>query len=57
MQKTMTAVQLAWAVRKGFAWGDPGNASEDCHCLHEVYWTSEGGYQWDVELQLYVLCF
>jgi hypothetical protein len=31
------------------------NASEDCHCLAEVYWTRQGGYMWDVDAQCYVL--
>jgi hypothetical protein len=55
MKKTMTAAQLRWAIKKGFAWADPGNASEDCHCLAEVYWTRQGGYMWDVDAQCYVL--
>jgi hypothetical protein len=53
--KTITAAQMTWALRKGFAWADPGNASEDCHCLAEVYWTRQGGYMWDVDAQCYVL--
>lgn len=51
--KTMTNAQLAWAIKKGFAWADPGNASEDCHCLAEVFWTKEGGYIWNVDRQVY----
>lgn len=51
--KTMTNAQLAWAIKKGFAWADHGNASEDCHCLAEVYWTKEGGYIWNVDRQVY----
>ena len=51
--KTMTNAQLAWALKKGFAWPDPGNASEDCHCNAEVFWTREGGYLWNVEKQVY----
>jgi hypothetical protein len=53
--KKMTAAQLRWALRKGFAWADPGNASEDTYSLAEVYWTKAGGYVWDVDAQCYVL--
>jgi hypothetical protein len=54
MKKTTTA-QMKWALRKGFAWADPGNASENTHCLTEVYWTRQGGYMWDVDCQVFVL--
>lgn len=57
MGKTITAAQMAWALKRGFAWADPGNESEDCHCLHEVWWTREGGYQWDVAGQVYEMVF
>ena len=57
MGKTMTAAQMAWALRRGFAWADQGNEGEDCHCLHEVFWTRDGGYQWDVDRQVYVMVF
>jgi hypothetical protein len=53
--KTMTDSQMTWALKKGFAWADPANASEDCHCLAEIYWTREGGYMFDVDRQLYVM--
>jgi hypothetical protein len=53
--KTLTPAQLSWNIKKGFAWADPGNASEDCHCLAEVYWTRDGGYVWNVDLQAYEL--
>lgn len=53
--KTMTADQLKWSLKHGFAWPDPSNAAEDCHCLSEVYWTREGGYMWDVGRQLYAM--
>ncbi len=52
-RKTMTAAQLAWSLKKGFAWADPANHNEDCHCLSEVFWTREGGYMWDVNAQVY----
>ena len=55
--KTMTAAQMAWSVKKGYAWADPANAHEDCHCLAEIYWTREGGYMWDVDRQLYAMEF
>jgi hypothetical protein len=54
-RKTITSAQLAWMLRRGYAWEDPANASEDCHCLSEVYWTREGGYIWNVDLQKYEL--
>ncbi len=53
--KTMTPAQMAWSLKKGFAWPDPGN--EDCHCLAEVFWTREGGYMWNVDLQAYEMVF
>ncbi len=55
--KTITAAQLSWMLKKGFAWADPMNASDDCHCLAETYWTKEGGYQWNVNGQVYEMCF
>ena len=54
--KTMTAAQMAWNLKKGYAWADPGNG-DDCHCLSEVYWTREGGYMWDVDRQVYEMVF
>lgn len=51
--KTMSDAQMAWSLKKGFAWADPANDHEDCHCLAEVYWTKEGGYMWNVDLQKY----
>jgi hypothetical protein len=56
MKKTMTAAQMAWNLKKGYAWADPGNG-EECHCLAEVYWTREGGYMWDVQNQVYEMVF
>lgn len=53
--KTITTAQLKWMLKRGFAWGDPANDHEECHCLSEVYWTGEGGYMWNVDLQLYEL--
>ncbi len=53
--KTMTNAQLAWSLKKGYVWEDPANQNEDCHCLAEVYWTRQGGYMWNVDLQFYEL--
>ncbi len=54
--KTITSAQLSWMLNKGFAWADSANSSEECHCLAEVYWTREGGYMWNVDIQKYEMC-
>ena len=53
--KTMTSAQLHWSLKKGFAWPAPANDHEDCHCLAEIYWTKNGGYMWNVDLQVFEL--
>jgi hypothetical protein len=53
--RTMTTAQMDWSVKKGFAWPDPANDHEDCHCLREIFWTSAGGWMWNVDLQAFEL--
>lgn len=52
-RKTMTAAQMAWNVKKGFAWFEQdqhGNVNDDWRA---PIWTREGGYLWDVDAQVY----
>lgn len=54
-RKTMTESQMAWNLKKGFAWfGTDANGEPADHWHHPI-WTREGGYLWDVTEQVYVL--
>jgi hypothetical protein len=54
-RKTMTESQMAWSIRKGYAWADPGN--ENCCWQHQTFWTKGGGYQWDASRQVWEMVF
>jgi hypothetical protein len=51
--KTMCAAQMAWLLKKGYAWEEPSNDGS----LSDTYWTHEGGYQWDVQEQVFELVY
>lgn len=50
MQATMTNAQMAWCLRKGFAWFE----TEDQDWRMPI-WTKRGGWIFDTDKQLYVL--
>ena len=51
--KTMTAAQMAWNLKKGFAWFEKDEQGNDRDDWRMPIWTREGGYLWDVESQRY----
>lgn len=53
MAKTMTASQMAWAFKKGFAWHEQDGKGNVCDEWYHPIWTRQGCFMWDVGNQRY----
>ncbi len=52
----MTAAQMAWNLKRGFAWWELNSKGEPCDEWKQVIWTKAGGWFWDnSEAQIYRL--
>jgi len=45
--RTMTAAQMAWDLKKGFAWFEQGQDGEVHDDWRHPIWTRDGGWLWD----------